>query len=203
MLKTVSRFLSLLTLVGIAGVATATTNSVVTVAGKGTGTCCGSGFTLYTDSGINLQAGQSASISASGVWDVCGHGCASDADGLGDYNAGMTGAPGDNVTGSLMGSLDGGATWTLIGVGPTSVVGPGELLLAANDWNRNINTCTQNGAPFPGSCYWDNTGSLTVSIAVSDPMPTDDNQCKNGGWRNFGVFKNQGDCVSYVHSHQH
>jgi hypothetical protein len=22
--------------------------------------------------------------------------------------------------------------------------------------------------------------------------------CKNGGWRSFGVFKNQGDCVSYV-----
>jgi hypothetical protein len=28
--------------------------------------------------------------------------------------------------------------------------------------------------------------------------PTTKDQCKNGGWRTFGVFKNQGDCVGYV-----
>jgi len=31
--------------------------------------------------------------------------------------------------------------------------------------------------------------------------PTDMDQCKNDGWKNFNVphcFKNQGDCVSYV-----
>ena len=22
--------------------------------------------------------------------------------------------------------------------------------------------------------------------------------CKNGGWRTYGIFKNQGDCVSFV-----
>lgn len=27
---------------------------------------------------------------------------------------------------------------------------------------------------------------------------TSKDQCKDGGWRSFGVFKNQGDCVSYV-----
>ena len=26
----------------------------------------------------------------------------------------------------------------------------------------------------------------------------DKDDCKNGGWRTFNVFKNQGDCVSYV-----
>jgi hypothetical protein len=32
-----------------------------------------------------------------------------------------------------------------------------------------------------------------------DPVrPTTKAQCKNGGWRDFGVFKNQGDCVSFV-----
>lgn len=30
------------------------------------------------------------------------------------------------------------------------------------------------------------------------PLPTDKAQCKNGGWQQFGVFKNQGDCVSFV-----
>jgi hypothetical protein len=29
-------------------------------------------------------------------------------------------------------------------------------------------------------------------------LPTSKDQCKNGGWRTYGVFKNQGDCVSFV-----
>ena len=29
-------------------------------------------------------------------------------------------------------------------------------------------------------------------------LPTSKDQCRNGGWQTFGVFKNQGDCVSYV-----
>ena len=30
------------------------------------------------------------------------------------------------------------------------------------------------------------------------PLPTSKDQCKNGGWKTYGVFKNQGDCVSFV-----
>jgi hypothetical protein len=40
------------------------------------------------------------------------------------------------------------------------------------------------------------SGDLTV--VDGSPLPTSKDQCKNGGWRNFGVFKNQGDCVSFV-----
>jgi hypothetical protein len=29
-------------------------------------------------------------------------------------------------------------------------------------------------------------------------LPTSRSQCKNGGWRNFPDFKNQGDCISFV-----
>jgi hypothetical protein len=29
-------------------------------------------------------------------------------------------------------------------------------------------------------------------------LPTSKDQCKNGGWRNYPQFKNQGDCVSFV-----
>ena len=29
-------------------------------------------------------------------------------------------------------------------------------------------------------------------------LPTATGQCLNGGWQTFKVFKNQGDCVSYV-----
>jgi hypothetical protein len=37
-------------------------------------------------------------------------------------------------------------------------------------------------------------------IAVHDAhaLPTSRNQCKNGGWKTYGIFKNQGDCVSFV-----
>jgi hypothetical protein len=38
-------------------------------------------------------------------------------------------------------------------------------------------------------------GSGSGYIAV-DSFTKD--QCKNGGWQSFGVFKNQGDCVSFV-----
>jgi hypothetical protein len=40
------------------------------------------------------------------------------------------------------------------------------------------------------------SGNLVVVDAP--PLPTDNQQCKNEGWRRFSVFKNQGDCVSYI-----
>jgi hypothetical protein len=38
----------------------------------------------------------------------------------------------------------------------------------------------------------------SITIVDSPPMPTTKDQCRDGGWRAFGVFKNQGDCVSFV-----
>jgi hypothetical protein len=48
----------------------------------------------------------------------------------------------------------------------------------------------------PGGSFPVTSGNLVVTDA--QPFPTTEDQCKNGGWRDFGVFKNQGDCVSYV-----
>ena len=31
-------------------------------------------------------------------------------------------------------------------------------------------------------------------------VPTSKDQCKNGGWRDFSQFKNQGDCDSFVNT---
>jgi hypothetical protein len=45
------------------------------------------------------------------------------------------------------------------------------------------------------SVFADPTGDIVVRDA--QPLPTSKDQCKNGGWRDFGVFKNQGDCVSF------
>jgi hypothetical protein len=39
----------------------------------------------------------------------------------------------------------------------------------------------------------------TVQSLEVDCLPNTRDDCKNGGWRGFfGVFKNQGDCVSFV-----
>jgi hypothetical protein len=37
-----------------------------------------------------------------------------------------------------------------------------------------------------------------VTVVDAHPFPTSKDQCKNGGWRTFGVFKNQGNCVNFV-----
>jgi hypothetical protein len=31
-----------------------------------------------------------------------------------------------------------------------------------------------------------------------EPVPTSKEQFKNGGWRNFPQFKNQGQCIAFV-----
>jgi hypothetical protein len=54
------------------------------------------------------------------------------------------------------------------------------------------------GTPLYGGA--DSPFGSTVDYVVTDahPMPTSKDQCKNGGWKNFLGFKNQGDCVSFV-----
>jgi hypothetical protein len=42
------------------------------------------------------------------------------------------------------------------------------------------------------------SGDLVVHDASG--LPTSKEQCKRGGWQSFGVFTNQGDCVSFVAS---
>jgi hypothetical protein len=41
-------------------------------------------------------------------------------------------------------------------------------------------------------------GSYDIVVTDTVSRPTTKDQCKNGGWKSYGVFKNQGDCVSYV-----
>ena len=49
----------------------------------------------------------------------------------------------------------------------------------------------QNAATTPAD-----SGSVTVTDA--SPFPTSREQCTDGGWASFGVFKNQGQCVAYL-----
>ena len=62
--------------------------------------------------------------------------------------------------------------------------------------------CSTFPGTFPTGIYafpdfTNETGDLLV-VDTPPPLPTSKYQCKNGGWRNYGVFKNHGDCVSFV-----
>jgi HYR domain len=62
----------------------------------------------------------------------------------------------------------------------------------------------------PASCPEPSTGAASytvqgdVDVHDAPPLPTTKDQCKNGGWKNFGsAFRNQGECVSFVATHPH
>lgn len=73
-----------------------------------------------------------------------------------------------------------------------------------NDGAGQDRSRTSVGGPVPSVCpAFPSTGlspifggDITVHDAV--PFPSSKEQCKNGGWRRFPGFKNQGDCVSFV-----
>ncbi len=74
--------------------------------------------------------------------------------------------------------------------------GNGADIISAFPISRAPTDCS----PFSGSF----TSTLTNGRAVvvdAPVLPTSKEQCKNGGWQTFGVFKNQGDCVSFVATH--
>jgi hypothetical protein len=54
-------------------------------------------------------------------------------------------------------------------------------------------TCPPPAGPVIGPIV---SGDVVVTDAHPSPISKD--QCKNGGWRTYGVFKNQGDCVRFV-----
>jgi hypothetical protein len=62
-------------------------------------------------------------------------------------------------------------------------------------------TCSTFPGTFPRASFFfpmftNEAGDVVVTDTV--PFLTSKDQCKNGGWRNYGAFKNQGDCVSFV-----
>ena len=63
---------------------------------------------------------------------------------------------------------------------------------------------TMEAYPTPGGCpgplphYLPIVFSGDIVVVDASSLPTSKDQCKKGGWESFGVFKNQGDCVSFV-----
>jgi len=90
---------------------------------------------------------------------------------------------GDSVTKSLgVDITSDAAVFTLAGTGITSVT---------------ITTTTPNPA------VWDFfIDDISFNAPTTNPFPTTKDECKDGGWQSFALFKNQGDCVSYVATKQ-
>jgi hypothetical protein len=56
-----------------------------------------------------------------------------------------------------------------------------------------------NLVPIGGEAKLAKAGETTSVTFTYTALPTSRDQCKDGGWKNFGTtFKNQGDCVSFV-----
>jgi hypothetical protein len=59
-------------------------------------------------------------------------------------------------------------------------------------------SCSSFPGPFPpGGYFAPDASNQTGDLVVTD-RPASKDECKGGGWKAFGVFKNQGACVSYV-----
>ena len=60
-------------------------------------------------------------------------------------------------------------------------------------------------APDGLSATFQGIGSLSTVVGLRPLSPTNEDDCKEGGWQNFrradgSVFKNQGDCIQYVNT---
>jgi hypothetical protein len=58
-------------------------------------------------------------------------------------------------------------------------------------------TLSTNFPTTAGAAQTTNRGRLDALVAKIATLPTSIDECKNGGWKTFGAFKNQGDCVSF------
>jgi hypothetical protein len=63
---------------------------------------------------------------------------------------------------------------------------------------------TMEAYPTPGGCpsqlpqYVPIVFSGDIVVVDAQPLPTSKDQCKNGGWKTYGSFRNQGDCITFV-----
>jgi hypothetical protein len=148
--------------------------------------------------------------------------------GFGDPQAGVTaridahsGPRGENATGTATfgarATMFGGPVTCLSVNGNRAVIGGDSAFVGPEGYLFVVvdNSATGVGpdlfgvvfpppAVAPTTCPSNLDGPLEAAVSgdlvVHDaqPFPTSKEQCKDGGWRNFPGFKNQGDCVSFV-----
>jgi hypothetical protein len=80
------------------------------------------------------------------------------------------------------------------GLGALDVVQGGPTARSGGVTNRSPGDCS----PLDGGVVRA-VSSGDIVVVDAPPLPTSKDQCKNGGWRNYGdTFKNQGQCVAFV-----
>lgn len=98
------------------------------------------------------------------------------------------------------------------GASPILQAGPYNSLNVGISANQNVSVGTDDSinevfwdTMFPGysggfklDANWPSSGTVLLKITASDGKPTTKDQCKNDGWKTFGAFRNQGDCVRFV-----
>lgn len=194
----------------------ATASITIEKAPTSTSTSFGSGPFVYTGSAftatasVNPAAAGSATISYAGDCVNAGNSCTATATfaGNGNYlpssaDAGITIAKAPTSTSVTFGSgpfIYTGSTFTATATVSPTAAGAATISYAG-DCVYAGNTCSAT-ATFAGNGNY-LSSSASAGITIKYPVAASSNQCKDGGWRyatdDLGnLFKNQGDCVSYV-----
>jgi hypothetical protein len=96
----------------------------------------------------------------------------------------------------------GGVYYLAISSWPNLPVSEGGGIFAGRPSFDPVLEPTGPGGGSPVSDWTDEaftTGTYRITLTGTRAcLATTKEECKNGGWRDFGVFKNQGDCVSFV-----
>jgi hypothetical protein len=124
-----------------------------------------------------------------------------------------SGPSGENPTGTV--SFVGTNRVTCLNVNGTRATIGIETVISTVTFEVLVFVTDNAASGQPDEIYWDSGGNepgvcpstltpgaerVTGDFVVHDaqPFPTTKEQCKNGGWQSYGVFKNQGDCVNFV-----
>jgi hypothetical protein len=92
-------------------------------------------------------------------------------------------------------------------IGVTDLAGQRAFVFVKDNATPGAGADTIGGSPFgqTGTCAQPTPATSVDVLTEGDfqvvdaqPSPTSKDQCTNGGWRRYGGFKNQGDCVSFV-----
>lgn len=84
-----------------------------------------------------------------------------------------------------------GSSSTVVSSEPSNVWKPGSLAFAGSAGSTTT-------ISFQSIENFGCGGVVIDNVSVEQVLPSDANQCKKGGWETFGVFTNQGDCVSFI-----
>lgn len=94
----------------------------------------------------------------------------------------------------LASSAAGQSTMTITDLGTLDGVG-NSAAHAANDAGQVVGQ-SQRSDGMTHATLWTKSGESHAVLWQN--LPSTASECRNGGWNTYGVFKNQGDCVSFV-----